>query len=140
MILVAAGGMVRAQSVQCSLTTFWVDQNPFASSSRHLVGKFPLVIEDEPIAKVLRHDDSGINVSIGIEILKGIFKGEPTRIRLAIAFLDKPKDIFEDVAHSEAESIYDGNWRWLSVSRSVAVEKRVYTFTFGCERKNSRRR
>jgi hypothetical protein len=140
MLLVTARGMVQAQSVQCTLTTFWVDQSPFASSSRHLVGKFPLVIEDEPMPRVFRHDDSGINVSIGIEIFKGIFKGEPTRIRLAIAFLDKPENVFDDVAHSEAESVYDRNWRWLSVSRIVGIEKRVYTFTFGCERKNTRKR
>jgi hypothetical protein len=140
MLLVVSGGMAQAQSEMCSLTTFWVDKDPFSSSSRHLVGEFPLVIAEEPIVKSLRHADSGVNVSIGVEISKGIFKGEPTRIRLAIAFLDKPEDVFDDVAHSEAESVYDKNWRWLSVSKSVEIERRIYTFTFGCERKNAKKR
>ena len=140
MVLIVSAGMVHAQSELCRLTTFWVDRNPFSSSSRHLVGEFPLLIEDEPIAKLLRHADSGVNVSIGIAISKGIFKGEPTRIRLALGFLDRPEDVFDDVAHSEAESVYDRNWRWLSVSKSVEVEKRIYTFALGCERKNAKRR
>jgi hypothetical protein len=138
--LTVSSRMVQAQSEVCSVTTFWVDKNPFSSSSRHLVGEFPLEVEDEPVVKLLRHADSGVNVSTGIEISKGIFKGEPTRIRLAIGFLDKPENVFDDLAHSEAESIYDGNWRWLSVSQSVEIEKRIYTFTFGCERKRAKKR
>jgi hypothetical protein len=138
-LLVVSGGMVQAQSEMCSLTTFWVDKAPFSSSSRHLVGEFPLIIDEEPIVKLLRHADSGINVSIGVDVFKGIFKGEPSRIGLAIAFRDKSEAVFDDVEHSEAESVYDKNWRWLSVSKSVQVEKRIYTFTFGCERKTAKK-
>jgi hypothetical protein len=140
MAVIWSGGTVQAQSGVCRLTTFWVDRDPFSSSSRHLVGEFPLVLEDEPILKLMRHADSGVNVSIGIKFYKGIFKGEPTRIRLAIGFQDKPEDIFDDLDRSEGESVYDKNWRWLSVSKSLEIEKRVYTFTIGCERTNRKKR
>jgi hypothetical protein len=93
------------------------------------------VSRDTPIIKVFRHDESGLDVSVGVEVFKGIFKNEPTRIRIAILPGSKTDQVFEAVdGASEAVSVFDNHWRFLSVNRTVAQNDLFYTFTFSCER------
>ena len=138
-LLLALSAAANAQSGHCTLITYWVDRNPFASSSNNLVGQFPLTIEDEPITKLFRHEDSGIPVSVGVQVIKGTSRGIPTMIRLAIAFTEQPNNVFDDLEGSEAESFYDRHWRGLSVSRNIRRGDRTYTFTFGCWKQVARR-
>jgi len=134
-IMVLASGVISAQTSSCRLIESSVRLNPFQASSNNLVGTFPVVLRDTPITKTFRHDESGLDVSVGVDVIKGILKDKPTRIRVAISFGSKPEQVF-DVANqaSEAESIFDNRWRFLSVSRTIARNDRFYTFTFSCGR------
>lgn len=124
-----------SQTPTCSLTESWVHHNPFQASSNELVGQFPLVLDDMPVTKVFRHNESDLDISVGVEVFKGIFKGEPTRIRVALLLGAKVERVFDAVNNaSEAVSVYDNHWRFLSVNHTVARNDRLYTFTFSCGR------
>ena len=97
-------------------------------------------LEGDSITKLFRHQESGVNISVGVEQVKGIFENEPKRIRVAMSFGEKPEDVFDGLESVEAESIYDKHWRWLAVSKNIQVANRIYTFTFGCEKQKRRGR
>lgn len=133
--LVLLSNLTHGQTQSCQLTESWVHRNPNQASSNQLVGQFPLIVGDEPITKVFRHEETGLDVSVGVEVFKGIFKGEPTRIRVALLVGSKSEQVFDVSSDaSEAMSVYDNHWRFLSVNRTVARNDRLYTFTFSCER------
>ena len=129
----------QAQTEVCSVRTYFRDLDTKASSSWFLVGRFPLSFENDSITKLLHYQESSVNISVGVEQVKSIFEKEPSRIRLAISFVGKPEDVFDEIDNSEAETIYDKNWRWLTVSKSLKVENRIYTFQVGCERNSKTR-
>jgi hypothetical protein len=133
-----------AQNPVCSLTTFWVRQSPFVSSSRWLIGTFPagLSHDEKPLRKTFHHDESDTDVSVGVESMKASPdpKDSTTILRIAFVFSNKPFDIFENSDGVYAESIYDKHWRMVSVSRSIPRGDRIYTFTLGCERLPERKR
>ena len=133
-----------AQNPVCSLTTFWVRQSPFVSSSRWLIGTFPtnLTAGEKPIHKTFHHDESDLDVSVSVESMNaGLDSKDPTKIlRIAFVFSNKPFDIFKETDGVYADSIYDKHWRMVSVSRSIPRGDRIYTFTFGCERLFKRKR
>lgn len=133
-LLISVHASTRAQSGVCSLRTFWVEKNPFISSSWELVGTFPLNVKENPSTKLLRHEESGTNVSVGLELIEGLGTKGPPRIRLGISFSDNNKNVFDELDVANAESVYDRHWRFLSVSKSVEIQKRTYTFNFGCQR------
>jgi hypothetical protein len=45
---------------------------------------------------------------------------------------------FESLDCAKAESVFDKNWKWLSVSDEIRVGSRIYTYTFGCRRENKK--
>jgi len=139
-VFLCLGGSVHAQSEVCRLATFWVEKNPFISSSRELVGEFPLAFEDRAITKSIHHEESGIDVSVGVELVQGLGRREAKMIRLALAFTGKPEDVFDETEAAEAKAIYDKNWHFLSVTKSIEREKRIYTFSFSCERSKAKKR
>ncbi|MGH9968912.1 MAG: hypothetical protein ACREBG_14085 [Pyrinomonadaceae bacterium] len=138
LMVVTSSGSAIAQTPVCSLTTFWVRHTPFSSSSRWLVGTFPLVLDDDdkPLRKMFHHDESGLDISVGVDTMKASLspKDPTTILRVAFAFSNKPDDVFDATDSVYADSIYDKRWRMVSVSKSIAREDRIYTFTFGCER------
>jgi len=134
LLLLTSGSLAQAQTEVCGVSTYFRDLEEKSSSSRFSVGKFPLELEDDAITKLFLRQESGISISVGVEQVRGIFENEPRRIRMAMSFVGKPEDVFDEIESAEAESIYDKNWRWLSVSKNIKVANRIYTFTFGCER------
>jgi len=128
-----------AQSGMCSLRTFWIEKDPFVSSSWELVGRFRLVIGDRPVTKLMHHEESGTDISVGVE-LKHFDKKQNPFIRLGLSFSGKPDNVFEETNGSAAESVYDKHWRFLSLTKSLEKEKRTYTFSFSCERKILKKR
>jgi len=108
--MLMALGSSRGQTPQCRLVESHVRLKPFQASSKSEVGQFPLVSGDTPITKVFRHDESGLDVSVGVEVFKGIFKSEPTRIRIALLPGSKTDQVFDAVdGASEAVSIFDNH-------------------------------
>ena len=139
LLLMVSGRLANAQTEVCGVTTYYWDSEAKASSSRFSVGTFPLKLEEDAITKYFLHHESGVSISVGVGQVRSIFEDEPRRIRMAISFVSKLEDIFDEIERAEAESIYDKNWRWLSVSKNIRVANRIYTFTFGCERSKKRR-
>jgi hypothetical protein len=134
-VILVLSSVAQSQTAGCRLMESWVRHNPFHASSNELVEQFPLVLNEMPITKVFRHDESGLDVTVGVEVFKGISKGVPTRIRVALLFGSRPEQLFgADIDASEAVSVYDNHWRLLSVNRTIARGDRLYTFTFSCER------
>jgi hypothetical protein len=134
-ILLTTTSITNAQTEVCSIRTYFRDLDAKISSSWFLVGEFPLSLEDDSINKLFHHQESSIDISVGVERIKSIFEKDPRRISVAIAFVRKPEDVFNETDNSEAETIYDKNWRWIAVSKNIKVENRIYTFQFSCERK-----
>jgi len=129
------------QTKVCRLTESWVHRTPFQASSRELVGTFPLTVDDQPVRKLFRHEESGLDVSVAVDTFTLTGEKTPIYIRIALAFDSKPEQLFGAFSdESEAVSVYDKHWRILSVSRSIAVADRFYTFTFSCERWPSKKR
>gem|GEM_PF-1619006 len=122
--------------LQCRLLESHFHLKPFQASSRSDVGRFSVSPEDMPVTKVFRHDESGLDVSVGVDAFKGtIMKSDPPRIRVAISPGSNIADVFDVVnGSSEAVSVFDNHWRFLSVNRTIAHNDRFYTFTFSCER------
>jgi hypothetical protein len=113
-----------------------VRHTPFSSSSRWLVGTFPFALDEQPIRKLFHHDESGLDISVGVDTMKANLdpKDPTTILRVAFAFSSKSDDVFEATDGVYADSVYDKHWRMVSVSKSITRDDRVYTFTFGCER------
>lgn len=134
LLLLVSSGRAHAQSGECGVTTYFFDSEAESSSSRFLVGSFPLKLEEDAITKLFTHQESGVNISVGVEQVRGIIENAPRRIRIAISFTGKPEDVFDEIERAEAETFYDKNWRGLSVSKNIRVANRTYTFSFACER------
>jgi len=133
--------VARGQTQTCQLIESWVHFKPFQASSNELVGKFPLVTVDRPITKVFRHEETGLDVSVGVEVMKGSSDdAPPTAIRVALVVGSKTNQVFDSTEASEAMAVYDKHWRYLSVSRNVTRNDRLYTFTLFCERLPRKRR
>jgi hypothetical protein len=90
----------------------------------------------QPISKLFHHDTSGLDISVGVDYMKANLdpKAPSTILRVALAFAAKPDDVFDATDGVYADSVYDKHWRMVSVSKRIAQDDRVYTFTFGCER------
>jgi hypothetical protein len=139
--LISLPASTRAQSQVCKLRTFWVERDPFISSSWELVGTFPLTATGEhPLRKLLHHEESGMDISVGVELNRYLDKKEPRLIRLGLRFSGKPDKVFDEKDATEAESVYDKHWRLLSVSKNIEKGKRTYTFSFSCERQIAKKR
>jgi hypothetical protein len=132
-------GLVQAQTEMCRLTVSSIQRNPFQASSRELVGEFPLTFENDKLARELRHEESRVQISMGVEIFEGMSK---TRvIRLGISFQREGNDsVFEALDGVEAQTFYDKNWRALSVSKNIEKTNRIYTFQFSCEKTPHKKR
>jgi len=141
-LLFTANGFAFAQSEVCGVTTYFVDLDAKASSSRFYVGGFDLQLAEtyDDVTKFFHHKESGVNVTVSATLTKGIFNGEPKMFNIALSFTAKPDDDdFELLDGAKAQTIYDKRWRWISVSDDIKVGNRIYTFTFACERKNKKR-
>jgi len=141
--LLTASNLAYGQTASCKVTTYFRDFESGNSSSNFLVGKFLLQLDDDDdttdeITKVLRHEESGVNVSAGVQI-SSAFQNKSKSIKVALSFNGKAEDTFELLDGSQAETIYDKHWKWLSVSDDIKVGNRIYTFTFSCERENKKR-
>ena len=137
--MLLAVGILRSQTLQCRLVESHVRLKPFQASSNSDVGQFSVAPESTPITKVFRHADSGLDVSVGVEVFK-VFKNEPTRIRIAVLPGSKTDQAFDAAdGTAEAVSFFDNHWRGLSVNRTVAQNDLFYTFTFDCGRKLRKR-
>jgi len=143
-LLFTANSFTYAQSQVCSVTTYFrdLDSTEPSSSSRSFIGGFDLQLVEvyDDATKFFLHKESGVNVAVSAPLTKGIFDGDPKMLNIALSFTAKPEDNdFELLDGAKAQTIYDKRWRWISVSDDIKVGNRVYTFTFGCERKNKKR-
>jgi hypothetical protein len=133
--MLLASAILRGQTGQCRLLESHVRLNPFQASSNSNVGQFSFVAGDTEITRVFRHDESGLDITVSVDIYKGVVKHEPTRIGIAILPGAKTGKIFDAINDtSEAVSVFDNHWRFLSVNRTVRKNDLFYTFTFSCER------
>ena len=105
-----------------------------------MVEKFPLVIAGRPVTKLLHHEESGTDISVGVELNSFLDKKQSPFIRLGLSFSAKPDNVFEEINSSTAQSAYDKHWRFLSVSKNLEKQKRIYTFSFSCERQLLKKR
>jgi hypothetical protein len=139
-VLFTASRLAHAQNEVCRVTTFVrdFDSKEQVTGSTFVVGEFRLRPEEESLTRFFHHQESGADISVGVERVKSESKGMPGKIRLAMSFDGKPDDVFDLIDNAEAESIYDKSWRLLAVSDNLRVGNRIYRFTFGCERKPER--
>jgi hypothetical protein len=104
-LLFAACNLANAQAEVCSLTTYFRDlkSTEEVSSSRFLVGSFPLQLENDEVTKFFHHQESGANISVGVQLIRSLFsKHEPKRIRVAISLTGKSDDVYDLLDGAEA--------------------------------------
>lgn len=92
------------------------------------------------MTKLLHHKESDTDISVGVELNQFLDQRKTTLIRLGLGLSSKPANVFDDPNRSEAESVYDKHWRFLSVSKSIEKGKRTYRFSFRCERQIAKKR
>lgn len=138
-MLLSANNLAQAQTEGCSVSTHFRDLDSGTFSSRLLVGKFLLQSDDNERTEFFRHEESDVNIAVGVQLITSVFKDKPKMIRVAISFTGKPGEAFEMIEGAQAESIFDRHWRWLSVSDKIRARNRIYTFTFSCGREIKKR-
>ena len=136
-LLFVGGIAVKGQSKVCFVTTYFWDNESKSSSSRSLVGKFPLELDGDQLVKELKYSKTSTNVYVGVEQITSVSSQKTKTLRVAISFDGNAENIFDELNRAEAETVYDRNWRFLSVSKNIKIEHRVYTFTFSCEKENT---
>lgn len=134
LLILFATGTVFAQSGVCRVSYYYWDETTKASSSRHLIGEFPMGRDSLSILKEFRLEDAGVDIFVGVASIKGVLKGEPKKLRMVLAFDGTMEDVFDELTRAEAETLYDKNWKWLRVTKSKKVGSREYTYSFGCEK------
>ena len=134
-----ASAWVPAQQDVCGITAYWWDQKTTVSSSRFNVGAFRASVKESETFKTFHHNESGVTVRVGVNYFNDIVGKGTRRIRLAIAFTGNPESVFDELDRAEAEGFYGKNWRGMSVSRSIQVDNRIYTFTLSCGGDRKRR-
>ena len=127
-LLLVTSVSVAAQRDVCKVTTYWVERG-VGSTSRFNVGDpFAVAVADEQVGKSFTHAESGLTVRVGVE-----YFDTPRRVRLALALAGDPAaGVFEETERAEAETFHSRDWRGMSVSRSIRVGAREYTYTFDC--------
>jgi hypothetical protein len=134
LLLVASSIPACAQTDVCMVTTYWVEEGA-GSTSRFNIGEFNASPRDEQVTKSFQHQESGLAVRVGVEY----FENSPGRIRLAIAFKGEPAAVFDEIDRAEAETFHGKNWPGMSVSKSIKIDKREYTYTLTCQKKRKKR-
>lgn len=131
----SACGLASAQTSQCSVVTFRRDSvTKTQASARIVLGSFEWQ-GDKPLAGVFQHQSTGLFTAVKVERVAGVGGNRPKdTIRLAISFVGKPGDVFDDDRAAEAEATYDRNWKWLSVSKNIKVAEQLHTFYLRCDR------
>jgi hypothetical protein len=141
-LLFAASGFAHAQKGVCRVTAYSIDSSMPHSASfsdSTLIKEFNLKFDGDFIPEPLQHEESRINIFVSVTRFESkLFSKNPTTIKLSIQLFKKPQDSYNFYG-SAAESIYDKNWRGLSVSSHIKVDDyKGYTFTFACEKRKKR--
>lgn len=141
-LLFAANKSVYAQNGVCRVTAYSIDSSITHSpsfSDPTLIREFTLKFEGNFIPPPIEHKESGITIFVNVTRFEStLFSKKPTVIKLAIQLFKKPPGSYNFYG-SAAESIYDKNWRGLSVSSHIRVDDyKGYTFTFACEKRKQR--
>ena len=133
--LCAACGAASAQPSQCYVVTYRRDPVSKAqASARIALGSFEWQ-GDKPLAGVFQHQSTGVFTAVKVERVAGVSGKRPQdKIRLAISFVGKPDDVFDDNGAAEAEATYDEKWKWLSVSKNLEVGGQLHTYYLRCDR------
>jgi len=142
LLLFAASGFAHAQNGVCRVTAYSINSSiPHSASFSDptLIREFNLKFEGNFIPQPFQHKESGITIFVSVTRFESeLFSKKPTTIKLAIQLFKKPQDSYNFYGGA-AESIYDKNWRGLSVSSHIKVDDyKGYTFTFACEKKKKR--
>ena len=130
----AACGLASAQAGQCYVITYQRDPvSKKQASARIALGVFDWQT-DRPLAGVVQHQSTGVFIAVKGE--RGASSGRASRetIRIAISFVEKPDDPFDEVGAAEAEATYDERWRRLSVSKNIKVADGLHTYYLECEK------
>jgi hypothetical protein len=138
-IICSACGLASAQGKECRVIYYERDLKTNKQvSARIVVGGFDWQ-GDRPMTRVVQHQATGVFTAVRVERVAGSGgKSANEKIRLAISFVEKPDDGFNEVGPAEAEATYDENWLSLSVSKNIKVADRLYTYYLGCDRRSNK--
>lgn len=137
-LLFTAVYSAQAQTETCTVLYSYLELDSGNSTSQFRVGTFTLDLKDDDTTHFFHHEESAVDISVGVRKRIGISKGDINKISLRISFTGNPDDDFDDIVGAEAQSIYDKHWKSLAVSNEIKVENRIYTYRFGCSRVNKK--
>lgn len=130
-----------AQANQCYVATYRRDPvTKKQASARIALGTFAWQA-DQPLAGVVQDQSTGVYVAVRGERAASPGRTAPREtIRIAISFIARPGDAFDEAGAAEAEATYDERWRRLSVSKNIKIADALYTYYVDCDRSNKRHR
>jgi len=114
----------------CDLNVSWKNEEARAYSSVHNIAVFLIGPADEQVSRVIRHIESGVDVRVGVQY----FPAKPgiSQIRIALAFEGLPDDIFYEITRSQAETLRDKEWKFVTAMKEMRVKNLRYTFSLTC--------
>ncbi len=116
----------------CSLTASWRDDESELGTSVFNIAEILIAPENEKVATLFQLPEYGIGARVGVRYLPLASKNS-WAIQIALAFEGAAEDVFDESSSSEAETMRESNWKYLSVAKDIRTGKRIYNFHFGCQ-------
>lgn len=128
---------IQAQKNTCRLTYALMDKKTGTLSSTNGLGTLSFNAEDEGTKKTFVDSDSGIKIWVEAQIYGSSLKKTPKQIDVAIFFGElksETEDLFHYADSAIAETIYDKNFKFISVSKTIETKDEIYRFRFNCSK------
>jgi hypothetical protein len=117
----------------CRLLVSWSDEK--ASTANFNIAEFLVQPSDDRDTKLfIRHLESGVALRIGVNYSPSyLLRNEPFIIRIALAFEGDVDNVFNELSRAQAETLREKNWKYLSLTKEIQIDKKIYSFIFHCE-------
>jgi hypothetical protein len=131
----AGYGLASAQANQCYVVSYERDpETKRQAGPRIALGAFDWQA-DKPLSRVVHDQSTGVFIAVRGERVASSGRATPKEtIRIAVSFVEKMGDAFDEAGAAEAEATYDERWKQLSVSKNIKVADGLYTYYLSCER------
>ena len=131
--LLLAATYVQAQEHVCYVGYSYVDTQTQIRSSLFGLGEFRTSFADNTVTRSFKHDESKVTVNVGVEYPSRGVGNENAGLMLAIAFSEKPENVFDEAGRAEAQA--SGNnpmMNSLILNKSVEGRNHIWTFYLSC--------
>jgi hypothetical protein len=121
-----------AQHDACRLLVSWRVEG--ASTANFNISEFLVRPDDDRDTRLLiKHRESGLDLRVGVSYQPSYLENNPFIIRMALAFEGDADVVFWTVSRTQAETLREKDWKYLSLAKEMEIGNKVYSFIFHCE-------